>query len=164
MMRRLFTILSVISLLLFVAGCVLWVRSYSRQEMYFADSAIILSQRGSVSVFYNTLGHRDPPQRWDSMPMGESKVFLHYWDVWIEQRVSMLGFRAGSGRLSKDVRAVGIPYWALAATFAALPLFWTGIRFRRRRRQGNLLCPSCGYDLRATRERCPECGTKSSAS
>lgn len=43
--------------------------------------------------------------------------------------------------------------FALLFMFSALPLY----RDRKRRRLG--LCLKCGYDLRASGERCPECGT-----
>jgi hypothetical protein len=39
-----------------------------------------------------------------------------------------------------------------------LPLAWGVAALRRRRRARAGICPSCGYDCRATPERCPECG------
>src|SRR6185436_16456255 len=51
-----------------------------------------------------------------------------------------------------------IPYWPLAVLSGILPLMWLRWKVRAwsRHQQGH--CPACGYDLRATPERCPECG------
>jgi hypothetical protein len=49
-----------------------------------------------------------------------------------------------------------VPYWFCALALAA----WPGAAVWRRARAGKRadLCPACGYDLRATPDRCPECG------
>ncbi|HEX2973436.1 MAG TPA: hypothetical protein VHP11_13965 [Tepidisphaeraceae bacterium] len=55
-----------------------------------------------------------------------------------------------------------IPYWVAMIASAVLPALWLKRhrkeRIARRRLIGGL-CVQCGYDLRASRERCPECGT-----
>jgi len=54
-----------------------------------------------------------------------------------------------------------MPFWALIALMSVIParhLWRLGLRIRcwRRRRRG--LCAECGYDLRESSDRCPECG------
>jgi hypothetical protein len=55
-------------------------------------------------------------------------------------------------------REFRIPLWFAALFTAALPLTYRAARRRLRRRSEKGLCLTCGYDLRATPERCPECG------
>jgi len=56
-----------------------------------------------------------------------------------------------------DPPQLTMPHWMLASVFSFLPLAW-GIRHRPRRRPGSGFCRSCGYDLSATPNRCPESG------
>ena len=52
-----------------------------------------------------------------------------------------------------------VPYWLLLAAAILLPGFALLSAWRRSHRLKLGLCLACGYDLRATPDRCPECGT-----
>jgi hypothetical protein len=78
-------------------------------------------------------------------------------------RNSLAGFKLAGGTLTigsqtPAYHAVLVPHWALVVPLAVPPLLWARGRLRRRRwaRQGR--CRHCGYDLRGSPERCPECG------
>jgi rRNA maturation protein Nop10 len=71
-------------------------------------------------------------------------------------------FTGVSGTIDTTYLGVAAPFW----TWMLLPGFpsvlFISLRSRRlrriRSRQRLGLCQKCGYDLRASRERCPECG------
>jgi hypothetical protein len=99
-------------------------------------------------------------------------VWGWYWDSGMSSEVAeptnRLGFTSygswkvrSTNELGSAERSTGnilFPHWFAVALFAALPA-WQLARLHRRRmakREGR--CSKCGYDLRATPERCPECG------
>jgi hypothetical protein len=54
---------------------------------------------------------------------------------------------------------VSIPYWWFLALAVPFPVIAAVRSYRRRRRLRMNLCVNCGYDLRHSPGKCPECGT-----
>lgn len=167
-------LLSLISLLLLIAAIAVWVRSYFVQ-----DDVLFPRTDGShwtlgiktypgtldIDVIRMTIPVTDPP-RWDTSELdGSDRKRARKWD----KENLTLGFghvrtNFGGQHPVLKQRYAGyhsewfLPFWSLALFALVLPAasLWTVIQ--RRRRRSAALCPSCGYDLRATPGRCPECG------
>ena len=192
MKRRLFTVLSVASLLLCIAACVVWHRSYrvfdsaewDRHQSYdrvmpgehglglvedtveIETGYFLRSQDGVVRLGrYSSVpaGLDGPPVTGGSLtPTDHSQSFSFEHDEVVPDggifdsppSWSFLGFELNSTQGAIDV---GIPFWFIALLAILLPA-WRIVTFFRRRRHRLGICARCGYDLRATPDRCPECG------
>jgi hypothetical protein len=81
--------------------------------------------------------------------------------------IDWLGFSAHSGRTDPSTNSrfggnrpyltVIVPHWMTALLAGVLPATWATRTYRARRYAAGR-CRRCGYDLRATPDRCPECG------
>lgn len=171
-MRRVLwnTIIS-LSVLLMVLTVAEWVRT--DQDCWWASY-------GTPSVYWEVssrAGHfRFARATGFSHPMG--------WQIHLESRDNivprfalfsprkfhgLLGFSAASGGFGigrfPSVRYLifDIAYWGLLLVASLMPatsFIVTTARLRRlKRRLSQIQCTICGYDLRATQDRCPECGT-----
>ena len=168
MLRRLFTGLSVLSLLLFVAVVVLWARSGRRCDYASVAPAwrcfVCMTFPGGVKL----ATWPDPVEpggfRFASYPYNVRNAH----GAWMERPAvswSKLGFAFKPLQFSNQTRPARgafelyVPFWFLAAAFLAMPLARLVRLARSRRRTRGGLCATCGYDLRASPGRCPECGT-----
>jgi hypothetical protein len=146
MARRLFTLLSALSLLLGMLMSILWLtNSIVTHSEVFDRIVEVEAFNGGV---YVTLYRRHPP------PITAGTAEDQH-SVWI------FGYSENA-----SLQRVMFPAWFGVVAMATLPLFWSFLRFRghrTRRRLEARLCLSCGYDLRATPGRCPECGTTAAA-
>jgi hypothetical protein len=72
-------------------------------------------------------------------------------------------YRAFDDRMYHRRWFLQVPFWQLALLLSPPPLWLTTrgiLRWRAvRRRAKTGRCKQCGYDLRASKDRCPECGT-----
>jgi hypothetical protein len=161
--RILLNAATVASLVLCVATAVVWVRSYWAADWlgYNGDEHAywIAHTRGRLMGARVLIGYHSD-RRWHArLPDGIDLDDLG-------PLVQTAFDRGGFILMCEDVRPTDllllkaqVPYWAVAGVMLLLPggrLIAHAAR-KRARRAG--LCPACGYDLRATPERCPECGT-----
>jgi hypothetical protein len=63
------------------------------------------------------------------------------------------------GRVTVSHWMLCVPYWVFVLVTTVLPLTAARSYLLRWRQSRNGLCAVCGYDLRATPDHCPECGT-----
>jgi hypothetical protein len=194
MLRRLATILSILSLLATLAACALWLRASRTTDQFSVHSKggraadLYCGSRGITLSTFTPWPRDDEPFTWHSLPSPSLRV--HVFSLGFnpgqltQRRVLGVQIHHGPGELlfidesdptglswkfpppSKPVQTllVSVPHWLLLAV-AALPALLIlpprihrRLRTRRRLRLG--LCPTCGYDLRASEGRCPECGAR----
>jgi len=61
-----------------------------------------------------------------------------------------------------NTRIITVPFWLFAAIAAIPSLLALRRKLHERRCRLKMRCPSCGYDLRSSPQRCPECGRENS--
>lgn len=167
MFRNLITIASVLSLALLLATVVLWVRSN-----FVSDS--LLWQSGNQYVwFVNMKGrlrfqHAVPADEWCRQIFLESPKGFKYEGgkpaaelVRVPGsiiHIDFAGFLLVTGeRWQENLFCALIPHWFICAILGLLPLFQATALLLKRVRGDQ--CRRCGYDLRASTQCCPECGT-----
>jgi hypothetical protein len=166
LLRRLLTLVAALSAVLFVVVCGLWVRSYWRHDEVLFRDGIAWSESGSIAVV------RWPPGQGFALvpvqtPLGQGHVLV--WPATGSQasyHASLAGrtpARGPTGPIGGQAVSYHVaPHASVAALLSVPVLAWILWAWRRRRlarRVGH--CRVCGYDLRATPDRCPECGAVS---
>jgi hypothetical protein len=165
------------SLLCFVATLVLFVRSRQIGDELMRDKGrwtiVLTSAKGVASL--EAVDNSRPPPQFAALP--RRGWFLSWFDPSLPRKrgrrlgdvfyVSLGRFEMWWGRPAPPGASgnlyfnwgLNFPYWILSTITLLLPALAAIVARRRRRAQrAQGLCPSCGYDLRATPHRCPECG------
>jgi hypothetical protein len=158
----------------------LWIRSHCPGDLVTFDLGrfhyVVSSNRGALCLTANEWVRLRPRGdfTWQSpVYVGDPGWGFQESDRSLRMRFLGVSFRwgigkewamGGSGSFSYEALAPGrywgtyITYWpvfcALLAVTAGCFALW-----RRTRRRPPGFCVVCGYDLRATPDRCPECGT-----
>ena len=171
MFRRLFTVLSALSLLLCVAVSVLWVRSYFVVDLHYRGGAHahatgwvrtnvdLVSADGRLCVViarhWMTGGHADF-ERWKAAPRTpreDGGLWRSVRDVDpadaldTDRQFDLRWEDRPDGALRYTERTVIAPHWCFSLCFAVVPSLWARRAMKRRRRA-----------RRTAAGRCPECG------
>jgi hypothetical protein len=178
-------VVAVLSFVLLLATVTLWMRSRAHDDVIRYASQVdshwtqtelqLYSGRGTIIVYHvrrdQTIPVEDmfqPGLTRTSVPVaGLPPLFFTGFRL-TDERWLGFGFAhstdidtdrpGGAWKRHWTHRAISVPLGFIALLLAIAPARWTQLYLRRRafRRVG--MCRQCGYDLRATPDRCPECG------
>jgi hypothetical protein len=158
--RHLFTLYAAVSLVLCVAVCVLWGRSLATADVIgYSQRCTEEDPRSDYWIYSNrgrlhattallALPHKDLGLAWNSRPASPPHRE--------ESGFAGIGWYVDG---YPSWASLSAPHWVVALVLAVPSALWSVGLLSRIRRRTRGLCASCGYDLRASPERCPECGT-----
>ena len=145
-----------LSLLLFVAMIFVYLPSFNCQIIvnhvrWPREFQGINCSNGSLKLWTIRQPMTDRPEGWSA----HTSPAVNQFDGIVWKR----GVNVIRGTQSYLHRGMTIPLWYFLVVTSIAPLVsvWNVARNRRPRQAG--FCATCGYDLRATPNRCPECGT-----
>src|SRR5690242_10758991 len=151
----------------------LWLQSYREMHglLYVTNDGgryVLVAVGGWVDIGHSQyLPDGEHGLKWLAVPLDEPWVLeraLHRlgpvaWGLYERRGVTYM-VDDGSWHREEVVQfqEVAVQGWLLAILFGIPPAMLLVGFLRRRRRLRSGLCVACGYDLRSSPERCPECG------
>jgi hypothetical protein len=173
MRRALFNFLAIVATVVFLLSVAGWVQSvwkgYGCEWGPAGSVRLIWSQNGALGFgVENSLDFESPlafqfatiPKKWVVWPD------LDLYGVVTGPRRKLPGLvwedihwehRGGAQQPPIDRWKLLVSYWLIALLSTPLPALWAWRHYKSQRFAAGL-CQKCGYDLRASPERCPECG------
>ena len=121
-------------------------------------SVAILSKQGRFILYFTGRVSR-PGWIWHRLPTDNVRWPLRP-DELFDRHGFGFGYAAHKPTSTGPAYALGVPHWLPIVALAIMTC--RAARSRIRRAPG--CCAICGYDLRATPDRCPECGTAATSS
>jgi len=155
--RRRLSQVTAASFALFILTCAFWAWSYQRITMF---GYVPKSSRGQLvdGLAVNLL---PGPGALYSALSPNYLSFLISWNYGFNHHSTNAGgVWEGVGFEFALIRGfdIAVPYMALAVLWAILPVTYLWKKSRHRPSRNDGICEKCGYDLRCTPKRCPECG------
>jgi hypothetical protein len=167
---RLFKVLTAFSLVLFITATAAWARSYfARDSVGLGLGHIAAYAEWSEGTLVLDFAIRAPQvpaaqylMHWHRAPEQIVPRYFHLHESsYLDVRWSLGSYGySGAARNGIGWRTLFIPFAVVCVLSVLLPLRWLALEPLRRRERRRLSgrCASCGYDLRASTDRCPECG------
>jgi hypothetical protein len=158
---------AIISLLLCIAMIALWVRSYRRIDVldfYKLSPRYDYRFTSNVGIIeFDRSDFAEDDNGFSSYPISQgpetAEKYIHDSTevLWSFKIGPFVGGRTINGTAHAEDILLDIPDWAFVILLMIPPTLWQ--LHRRKRTPATGHCTLCGYDLRASPTRCPECGT-----